>query len=83
MTARESLHHLVDELPESDLGTAARVLEALSATGDPVLRSLLAAPADDEPDEDDRDGGLSEARSEALGGSTISHDEVKRLLGLA
>ena len=82
MTAREALHQLVEELPEGDLHTAARVLQGLHATSDPVLRTLLAAPPDDEPDEDDRDGGLSEARAEARAGTTISHDEVKRLLGL-
>ncbi len=34
MAAREALHRLVDELPETDLPTAARVLEALSHSAD-------------------------------------------------
>ena len=82
MTAREALHQLVDHLPEGDLTTAARVLEALKETGDPVARALLTAPVDDEPDEDDFDGGLTEARREAAAGKLLSHDEIKRELGL-
>ena len=48
-----------------------------------MLRALLAAPDDDEADDDDFDGGLSEARREAREGKTLSHEEVKRELGLA
>ncbi|HSK77499.1 MAG TPA: hypothetical protein VLQ45_13700 [Thermoanaerobaculia bacterium] len=78
MGRREALHQLIDDLPEQDLPIATRVLEALRATGDPVLRALLSAPIDDEPDNDDFDGGLSEARREAREGQTISHEEIKR-----
>jgi hypothetical protein len=42
----------------------------------------MSAPLDNEPDEDDADGGLSEARREVLEGKGFSHDEVKRELGL-
>lgn len=49
---------------------------------DSVLQALESAPLDDEPDEDDADGGLSEARREALERKGLSHDEVKRELGL-
>lgn len=82
MARREALHQLVDDLPEHDLPVATRILEALRATGDPVLRALLSAPVDDEPDDDDFDGGLTEARREAHEGKGISHEEAKRELGL-
>lgn len=65
MSPRDALHKLVDDLPDEELPTATRVLEALRATTDPVLRALSAAPDDGEPDDDDFDGGLSEARREA------------------
>jgi len=65
VTRREALHRLIDDLPEQEIPTAARVLEALRATADPVLRTLFSAPLDDEEDDDDFDGGLTEARSEA------------------
>ena len=83
MSPRESLHTLVDKLPEIDIPTAVRILEALSLTPDPVARSLETAPIDDEPDNDDFDGGLTEARREAAEGRLLSHEEVKRELGLA
>jgi len=76
MKAREDLHQIVDALPENELPTAQRVLEALRVTGDPVLRALFSAPVDDESDEDDLDGGLSEARREAGEGQVVSHEEA-------
>jgi hypothetical protein len=82
MTAREALHCLVDDLAEGDLITATRVLEALKVAGDPMEYTLRTAPADDEPDDDDFDGGLTEARQEAAAGDILSHEEVKRELGL-
>jgi hypothetical protein len=48
MSARDSLHRLIDELPESELAAAERFLHYLRATADPVLRALLEAPPDDE-----------------------------------
>lgn len=82
MAGRDTLHKLVDALPEQDVPTASRILEALNLTADPVARSLAMAPFDDEPDDDDFDGGLSEARREAQEGRLLSHDEIKRELGL-
>jgi hypothetical protein len=77
MTVKERLHHLVDALPESEAPTATRILEALVATADPVLRAHLLAPADDESTAgDDADGGLTEARAEF----SVSHDEARRRL---
>jgi len=80
MGARDSLHRLVNELPEEDIPTAERVLQALRETG-PTHVSLDAAPFDDEPDDDDFDGGLSEARADAEAGRVVSHEEVKRRWG--
>lgn len=81
MTTKERLHRLVDSLPERDLDTAARVLEALQAMGDPVARTLDSARDDDEPDDDNFDGGLSEARAEAEAGLGTPLDEIPRELG--
>jgi hypothetical protein len=76
MSSREALHRLIDNLPEQDVPTATRVLEALRATGDPVRWALDNAHPDDEPDEDDLDGGLTEARQEAEAGRGISTEEL-------
>ena len=67
MAGREALHKLVDALPETDLPTANRVLEALSLSADPVARSLATAPFDDEPDVDDEDGGLHRSPARSAG----------------
>lgn len=45
--------------------------------------SLLLAADDDEPDTDDFDGGLTEARRERANGAGISTEELRRELGLA
>jgi hypothetical protein len=81
MGARDTLHRLVNELPDEDIPTAERVLQALRETASPHI-SLDAAPFDDEPDDDDFDGGLSEARADAESGRVASHEEVKRRWGL-
>jgi hypothetical protein len=70
MTNREALHRLIDELSEADVALTERMLRA------------LAAPVDDEPDDDDFDGGLTAARSELERGEGIRHDEVLRRFGL-
>ncbi len=50
---------------------------------DPVADRVAAAPFDDEPDDDDFDGGLTEARREAEDGQLVSHEEIQRELGLS
>ena len=80
--SRATIHRLVDILSEEDLPTAERVLVGLTATSDPVERALLLAPDDDEPDTDDYDGSLTEARRERDRGEGISTEELRRELGL-
>jgi len=82
MSPRESLHQLVDDLPEVDLPTASRVLEALRDTADPVRKALDHAPLDDESDGDDADGGLTEARRDADLGRGLTTEQLRRELGL-
>jgi len=67
MGSRDTLHRLVDELAEEDIPTAEQVLQALCETAAPHV-PLDAAPFDDEPDDDDFDGGLTEARADAEAG---------------
>ncbi|MBI4493665.1 MAG: type II toxin-antitoxin system Phd/YefM family antitoxin [Chloroflexi bacterium] len=54
MTIKERLHRLVDELPEREVQAAERYLEYLRRVGrGPVLRALLDASEDDEPETED------------------------------
>lgn len=73
MTTREILHEIVNKLPESELVTAIRILTALERPIDPVQMALANALLDDEPDDDDFDGGLTEALAET---EFTSHDDV-------
>jgi hypothetical protein len=82
MCQRATLHRLVDSLPEEDLTIAGRLLVGLTATADAIDRALLLAPVDDEPDTDDDDGALTEARRELARGEGISTQELRRELGL-
>lgn len=81
MTTREMLHEIVDTLPEEELTDAARMLRALGQPAISLQDVLASAPLDDEPD-DDFDGGLTAARSQARSGQTISHEELIRRLGI-
>jgi hypothetical protein len=71
MNTRQTPHELVDHLPDEDLMTAVRALKEL----DSLTVLLENSPIDDEPDDDDFDGGLTEALAET---ELIPHEEVKR-----
>jgi hypothetical protein len=75
MSARDTLHRLIDELPESELTTAERFLNYLRATTDPVLRVLLEAPIDDESETEEERQAVQEAREE------LARGEVRWELG--
>ncbi len=72
MTVKERLHHLVDVLPERELETAARVLEALHATADPVAWALDNAPLDDEPYTQEEQAAVEEAYEDVASGTTFT-----------
>lgn len=81
MATRDTLHQLVDTLPERELPEAERLLKALSEQ-DPMLRPLLAAPWDDEPTTPEEDAGAAIARREITRGDFLTAEEAKReLLG--
>jgi hypothetical protein len=82
MPTRDTLHRLIDELPESELAVAERFLNYLHATADPVLRTLLEAPLDDEPETDEERHAVQEAREELARGEVRTLEEVRRELGL-
>jgi hypothetical protein len=82
MSARDGLHRLIDELPESELEAAERFLNYLRAMTDPVLRALLEAPPDDEPETDEERQAVQEAREELARGEVRTLEEVRRELGL-
>ena len=80
MDTKETLHRLVDELPDRELEAAKRILEYLRNMTDPVLKSLMEAPLDDEPTSIEEDEGVEVAWQEYLSGKAISADEARREL---
>ena len=75
MNTRQALHELVDQLPDEQLTSAVRVLKGLEGVPADWTVLLANVPIDDEPFDDDFDGGLTEALQET---ELISHEEVKR-----
>jgi hypothetical protein len=70
---RTELHTLVDQIPDTDLPTARKLLRALA---DPVELAILSAPLDDEPeDEDER---LAVAASLADESPDVPFEEIRR-----
>ena len=82
MSTRDTLHRLLDELPESELAAAERFLHYLRTTADPILRALLEAQPDDEPETDDERRAMQEARKELARGEVRTLEDVRRELGL-
>ncbi len=84
--ARETLHHLVDRLPEGELRIAQRFLEFLvadRAVGDPLLDALDAVLDDDEElsiDEEAKMGTAYDRYARGVG-RYFSNDEMARRLG--
>ncbi len=82
MTIKEDLHRLVDELPKKELPVAKRYLEYLRNMGDPVLRALMEAPEDDEPETEEERAAVAEAYEDLAAGKVITLEDVKREFNL-
>ena len=80
MTIKEDLHRLVDELPKKELPVTKRYLEYLRNMGDPVLRSFMEAPEDDEEETEEETAMIEEARQEYLRGEARPWEEVREEL---
>ena len=84
MSSRATLHALVEELPDSDIAHAERVLAALRDTAEPTgpQYTLETAPFDDEPETAEEQAAVAEALEDLREGRTIAHEDVKRRWGL-
>jgi hypothetical protein len=83
MISRESLHQLVDDLPESEVFRAERVLKALKETAETPLYSLEDAPEDDEPETPEEASAVAEAWKDHTEGKSLTTEELKRELRLS
>jgi predicted transcriptional regulator len=80
--ARTKLHDLIELLPNDDVPTALRILEALNFSSDPVPLALRDIPIDDEPETEEERAAVAEAHRDVKEGRVIPHDEVMRKYGL-
>lgn len=78
--SRDTLHNLVDRIPEEELPAAQRFLEYLAVR--PAYRAALSAPPDDEPLTEADIASIGLAREEVRAGKVFSHDEILREFGL-
>ncbi|HYL73237.1 MAG TPA: hypothetical protein VEU96_03480 [Bryobacteraceae bacterium] len=78
--SRDTLHDLIDRIPEEELPAAKRFLEYLVVS--PAYRTALLAPQDDEPVTRADASAIERARDEVRSGKIVSHDEVLREFGL-
>jgi hypothetical protein len=77
VTALEELRAMIDDLDEDE---AALWLEFMR-TGDPLLRSFLFAPPDDEPLTDEERAAIDEGWQAYREGRVVSADELPQRLG--
>jgi hypothetical protein len=82
MTSRDSLHRLIDDLPESEIVRVERVLQALRETAPPPSFTLENAPEDDELESPGEAAAVAEAWKEHREGKGFTTAELKQKLGL-
>jgi hypothetical protein len=79
-TTRLQLHQLIEKLPDMELRPALRLIQFLLL--DPVTRSVLMAPPDDECITEEDVAALAESRKEISEGKLTAHEEVLKEFGL-
>jgi hypothetical protein len=83
MASRDSLHRIVDDLPETEIARAERLLEVLKETAEPRLHTLESAPEDDEPETVEEAAAVAEAWRDHREGKSLTTKDLMQRLGLA
>ncbi len=83
MPSRDSLHRLVDDLPENEISRAERLLEVLKETAEPPRYTLENAPEDDEAETPQEAAAVAEAWRDHREGKSLTTEELKRDLRLS
>jgi len=77
--SRQTLHDLVERIPEEDLKAAQRFLEYLASN--PALRAVLMAAEDDEPVTEEDAAAIRRAEAEIQASRVVPHEEILREFG--
>jgi hypothetical protein len=83
MTSRTSLHRLVDDLPETEIVRAERLLVVLRETAEPPSFTLEDAREDDEAESPGEAAAVAEAWRDHREGRRCTTEDLKRELGLS
>jgi hypothetical protein len=83
MALRDSLHRLIDDLPESEIDRAERLLQVLKETAEPPLYRLDDAPEDEEPETPEEAAAAAEAWRQHREGKSLSTEALKHELGIS
>jgi predicted transcriptional regulator len=83
VVTKDRLHELVEAVPEPDMATAARILEALArmAPGEPFYTTET-APLDDEPETDGERLAIARGEADLAAGRVVSAAELEQRFGL-
>jgi hypothetical protein len=79
---RQEIMSLIDGLPQQELHAVKRYIQYVRDLQDPFLRSLAAAPWDDEPLTEEDRIAIAEAKEDITAGRVISAEELKKELGI-
>ena len=79
---RQELKNLIDCVPTDELIVVKRFIQYVVDMQDPVLKSLLDAPVDDEPTSESDVAMLQEARADIAAGRLTPAKELYRELGI-
>ncbi len=77
---RETLHHLIDRVPDNEIPTAHRFLQFLASS--PAYRAALSAPIDDEPVTEEDVESIAKTADDIQAGRVVPHEEILREFGL-
>ena len=77
---RETLHELIDRIPDSAIVAAQRALERLAS--DATFRAAMSAPPDDEPVTAGDVEAIARARRDLQAGRVVSNDDILREFGI-
>lgn len=76
---KETLHQLIERLPEAEIDAAEELLMQLCAKHDPILRAFLDAPVVDDPLTEEEEKLMEEAYEAVRRGDVVSTDTIRSL----
>ena len=79
---RQEIKDLIDGLPDYELHAVKRFIQYVRDVDDPVLRSLIEAPWDDEPVTEEDVAAFTETDEDFRTGNVFTQEEIEKELGL-